>query len=542
MHAEIPELKTISVDGAPLVGFSPRRTEYHITLPYGRPRIPRISAEAESGCVTVYQATFSPTSRDAEAKIEVTCGDVTVTYRVVFTKSKALGFVLQYDDRYLYRPAVHFDGEHPITFESSDPSVLSVDENGLVTALTCTDKQVVVRALVEGEERDRLTVDRIDRAQLAIFLIIGQSNSAGTLDKGEPSNKDDAICPLPGTAYCIDAKDKGEISERYDLCIGRRGYSSALCERWYSLSGEKALAIQSAVSGSPIERWERDREQTRCFYHNTQRAYDMVMAECTGESAVFEVVRRGYFWCQGETGQLHLWKDGKWNWDSPVVMQADEYYDRFMQIHKNLIEDMQVEFGSIMLVRTIFRHAIPENQASSTLSDLIPVRASQYAINNTTPANLAIMSRIGDIARPVTSPNKAFGFNFIGPENLHYTQFGYNAQGYELAENTFASVSGACRAPDEIEVLAFDGHTRLADGDTVMVPAGGMNTIAAIVLPLYTSAPKITYTVTEGAEYCTINIFGQITFSEDAAPGSRATVLIRSESGLARTIYAELQA
>ncbi|MBR6709398.1 MAG: hypothetical protein IKL84_06940, partial [Clostridia bacterium] len=69
----------------------------------------------------------------------------------------------------------------------------------------------------------------------------------------------------------------------------------------------------------------------------------------------------------------------------------------------------------------------------------------------------------------------------------------------------------------------------------------GMYTIAAIVLPLYTACPGLVYTVTEGEAYCDVNIFGQITFSENAQPGSRATIEVCSESGLRRTIYAQLQ-
>ena len=112
-------LTSIYIDGVPLADFSPLRHDYHVELPYGRPRIPRIHAEAEIGAVTVTQATFAPTARDAVALIELDEDGVRSEYRVVFTKSKALGFVLQFDDRYQYRPAVHMDPEHPITYVSS---------------------------------------------------------------------------------------------------------------------------------------------------------------------------------------------------------------------------------------------------------------------------------------------------------------------------------------------------------------------------------------------------------------------------------------
>ena len=67
------------------------------------------------------------------------------------------------------------------------------------------------------------------------------------------------------------------------------------------------------------------------------------MKEFSGENSTFEVVRRGYFWCQGETQQAHLWGGENWTWNSPGIMQADEYYQRFTQIHENLMQDMQVE-------------------------------------------------------------------------------------------------------------------------------------------------------------------------------------------------------
>ncbi|MFZ8343698.1 hypothetical protein ACO1LI_13935, partial [Staphylococcus aureus] len=58
-------------------------------------------------------------------------------------------------------------------------------------------------------------------------------------------------------------------------------------------------------------------------------------------------------------------------------------------------------------------------------TDLVPVRAAQYAINRTTGPDTAIVSRVCDTARSTSYPDKtAPGYGLMGCNDLHYTQKG----------------------------------------------------------------------------------------------------------------------
>ena len=55
-----------------------------------------------------------------------------VLYEIVFKKDSSRGFELQYDDRYYFNAGYHNDTGDAYVYKSSDPDVISVDENGLV--------------------------------------------------------------------------------------------------------------------------------------------------------------------------------------------------------------------------------------------------------------------------------------------------------------------------------------------------------------------------------------------------------------------------
>jgi hypothetical protein len=62
------------------------------------------------------------------------------------------------------------------------------------------------------------------------------------------------------------------------------------------------------------------------------------------------------------------------------------------------------------------------------------------------------------------------------------------------------------------------------------------------VLPLYNDAPQVKYTVTEGADICNIDVYGNIRFTAAASLGDTAEITAESESGLVRRVRARLAA
>ena len=533
----LPELATLTLDDGTELSFDPKTTAYEVTLPAGRPRVPRIAATAADADakVTVYQPTFPDGAAEAIARIDVELGELSNSYTVVFKKDASLGFHLQYDDRYTFVPAYTLQEGETFTFESSNADVVAVSTDGLVQVKALSNDPITVSAKVGEEIKDTFTIDKTVRAPLNIFLIVGQSNSAGTYDSGLPADQGQKATTRTavGTVYCAEG-----MGRPYDMKRGRAGYAGALGQTWYELTGEKSLMIQTAVGGSAIERWEKDGD----LYQGTLKAYNKIVNQYAEEDSKFEVIRTAYFWCQGETAQMWTWNNGSWDQSGKYIMTADDYYARFMKNHENFVNDMNVEFGTILLVRAIAQVASRESLKTQYLTDLVAPRVAQYTIHNTTDSTILIGSRIGEIARTSTAPDKdAPGFGYMGPENLHYSQIGYNQAGKELAETSFATISATTdRTPEKIDVLSSDGRTRLNDGDTITVDVKKGYQLAAIVLPLYAKNANLSYEVIENADKCSVDMYGKVTFNETAALGDTAKIRIRSESGLTFTLNAVL--
>ena len=478
------------------------------------------------------------------ALITVTKDGKETQYKVKFVKDAAKGFELQYQDRWTWTPNYTLAAGESFTFTSTDVNFAESDANGVITAWKVSKDPVTITASVNGEVKDTLVINKINRAQIAMFLIVGQSNAHGTSDSGvnRSSEQKLSLKPAKGTAWCSEVPKAGTVGPRFDLSRGRVGFSTALSKTWYDLTGEKVFCIQSAVDGSPIECWEKDGTYYGSgsnLYNNTLKAYNKFKTDFAADNSSFEIIRTQYYWCQGETGMTNTWGGTNWSMGSDYhLITTDEYYNRYIEMHENFVKEMDVELGSIMLVRALKGASSAESIELQLLTDLVAPRAAQYAINNTATDNVFIASRICDIVRMESSTDKTSpGYGYMGPGNVHYMQVGYNAQGIELANNAFATINAyGDRTATELEVIAPNGRTRYTDGQTIEIASGSNHQIAAIVLPLYAEDANITYTVTKGAEFCSIDRYGLIHIATGTAAGSQATIEFKSEGGLTKTL------
>lgn len=556
---EAPELSALTVDGGYTLSFSPEQHSYEITIPAGRPRVPQITAEAAADCtLTVTQAVLPDGAVEGTAYADVTDGNGnTVEYSVTFVRDTALGFHLQYDDYYDFRT------EGAVAYESSDPAVLSVSQNGEIHALKLTDTAVTVRALAsDGSEVASLVVDQVVKAPLNIFLITGQSNAYGTYDIPSGTNEmsftaeqlKQTLRPAPGTVFCTDVSNTGVIlDDMYDLSVGRKGFSPALGKTWYELTGEKTLMIQTAVGGAPIEAWMKPDGSTRYtygntaanFYETTYNAYNHCLELINAENSGYELNRVHAYWLQGETGMASSYNPNKlgggigdWDFGSKTnILDAQEYYDIFLKNMEYFEEDFGCEFMGILLVRALAEVCSTESQQLQLLTDLVPARAAQYSLHNSNGSNIAIVSRVCDIARMASWEDRTDpGWGLMGSGNLHYNQTGHNANGIEAANNTYLLLYDRVgRKAYDIEIIQENGRDRVEEGGELLVLAGESYQTSAMVLPMYTDTPLITYEVADSS-VCTIDAFGLITPAADAA-GKETTVTYRCEAaGLEKTI------
>ncbi|MCQ2428516.1 MAG: sialate O-acetylesterase [Clostridia bacterium] len=545
---EAVTLASLTLSDGTDIGFEPAKRDYTVSLPAGHPRVPQISAVPSDGNADaeLFQATLASGETEGIAAAVVTCGDKSATYTVKFTVDASEGFELQYDDRYQFRPSSSLASGEAFTFRSSDESVLSVSSSGLVTAKKVSDTPVVIEALVGDTVRDTLTVTRVRKAGVALFLVIGQSNAWGSYDSGETTSSADSDKPSPGISYYINAND-GTVGRLTDLSGGRTGFGPALGKQWYSLTGEKSLLLHTAISGSPIECWLKNGDRYSGKgngYDNTVKALGAIKKQYFGNDGNYEIIRTGAFWCQGETGQVREWTGSGWNQSNPKIQGSEDYYGKFMTMYKDLKSDTGIEFFSILMVRALKQTVSAESLKLGLFTDLIPVRAAQYTIEATTDSDLIIASRLTEIARKATDPRPGEpGGGWMGPESVHHTQFGYNAEGKELADNTFRRLSAKFdHTPTELEVLAPDGRTRLADGDTVRVEQGGTCQLAAIVLPLWNTDPMITSAITSGSEFGSVDSFSKVTVGADAPVGSKLSITFTADCGLKKTVQLEVTA
>ena len=542
------KLASLTLTNSTDIGFSADKTDYTVSVPAGHPRLPVISAAAADAAahVELYQATIAAGETEGVAAAVVTNGDKTATYTLTVKTDASLGFVLQYADRYTYTPAYTLASGESFTFRSSDPTVLSVDTKGVVNALKISASPVTVDALVGDTVKDTLRVDRVEKAGVAVFLLIGQSNAWGAYDSGETSSAKDSDKPAPGIGWYVNAND-GTVGALTDLSGGRTGFGPALSKHWYELTGEKSLLLCTAISGSPIECWLKGGNSYSSKgngYDNTVSALKYVQKKYLGSDTNYEMIRIGAFWCQGETGQVREWTGTGWNQSNPKIQGSEDYYNKFMKMYDDILKDTKIQFFSILMVRALKQTVSKESLALGLLTDLVPVRAAQYTIEATTDANLLVASRLTEIARKASDPNpNEPGWGYMGPESVHHTQTGYNAEGVELAENTFKRLSAKFdHTPTELEVLAPDGRTRLADGDTLKVEQGGSCQLAAIVLPVWNVAPQLSFALTAGSEFGTLDKFGKVTLKADAAVGSKLAVTVTAECGFKKTVNLEVVA
>ena len=220
---------------------------------------------------------------------------------------------------------------------------------------------------------ERFFMDR--KIPLNIFLIIGQSNAYGTYDVPEGRDEwdfrreqmKDAVLPEPGTVFCLDVDNVGGMGDIYDLSSGRPGFSPALGKRWYELTGERTVMLQTAVGGAPIESWLKPEDGKRYtygdprsnFYETTLAGFRRIKEQLLVPGSQYCLNRVFAFWLQGETGMSNTYypdKDGAGigNWefgDTSGLITDAEYYRDFMKIRQYLKEDFGCSFTGILLVR-----------------------------------------------------------------------------------------------------------------------------------------------------------------------------------------------
>lgn len=527
----VPKLTSLEVAGE-TVAFDPDTNEYTVNLPDGHPVIPEVKAEAEEGAeVKIIKGTIAAGENEGKADVTVSSPNGINRYTIRFVKNAEKGFCLQYADVYNYKPDYTPEEGEKLTYKSSDESIVTVSDNGKVTAAAVSAAPVTVTAYAGEKEVGVLKIDRIEKAPINIFLVIGQSNAFGWHDTPSGVNQQKFFRdesrkfdkPLPGTVWADDVTtsyDDYKFSGMYDLgeAKGCSGFYPALGKEWYALTGEKSLMLKSAVGSTPIEAWTADPELQFFgidLYGMTVERFNYYKDMFSAADSGFVLNRIYAFWVQGETCEEfvydpseHTWdnKNGQRNykykgdWKAPAskkdLMTADQYTAYFMSMYESFVKDIGLEFIGILPVRSMTGVSSKENLEEQQLVDLVAPRASQFAMNFAGKGNIAIVTLVTDIARTESYPDKnAEGWGYIGCFNIHYNQLGYNAIGKDSALNAARLLTAyGDKKAEQIRVYDTNGRDIIENGTSIRMECGSTKQITAIVLPLYAEARALTFT------------------------------------------------
>lgn len=451
---EAPRLTSLGVVGEK-IDFSPETRYYEIKLPEGNPTVPMVWATAVSDIeLEIYQAYFQSGKEDAYARILLNDGKYTNSYDVRFIKSEKQGFVLQYDDRYSFVPEHTLKVGDKLTYTvEGEGNNISVDSNGNVKATAVSDEKATVTAFINGNAVETLEITRTEKAVLNVFIVAGQGNAAG-----EGGSAEESIKTLPGTAYTAEINDL--TNTMADLSSGRQGFSSAIAEKIYSLTNQKSLFIQTAVSDVSVTKWAADGEA----YKMAKGRLDAFSEILSNEKSNYTLNKTICLWLQGE-------------WDIAHDMSSDEYIACFTSFYNTIKADTKTEMIAIIPIRS--------SLALESEQHLIePVCSAQYQLSN----------MYDDVRIITTVPENSNVENGnIREGNLYYTQKGYNLLGADIATNLYNCFSGETgKSPRAIEVFGQTHDGLYKYGETVRLEKNEELRTVALITPLYSKKSDIT--------------------------------------------------
>lgn len=457
---EAPKLSAMTVEGESIV-FSPDVFYYEVELAEGNPRIPRVGAETsdENTEISIYQAYFAKGAGEASAKVFLENEDGRSTYEVKFKKNVNKGFVLQYDDRYTFTPGYTLKEGEKFTFKAeSEAKNVSVDENGVIRAVGVADTPSTVYAYLGEYQVGSVTVTKTEKAIIDMFIVAGQGNAAG-----EGGDVALSIKPLLGTVYTAELDDRSYAMR--DMSAGRKGFTPAFAEKWHSLTGNKTLFVQTALSEVSVTQWTESGEA----YAMAKKHIDHYKGMLTAEDSFYELNKVFCVWLHGE-------------WDIAQGMTSDDYMKHFTNFYEALKRDYSPEMTAIIPVRSSLLN-------NSTLK-IEPVCAAQYMLCNRYE-DLRIITRLTETA--------SIENGFLNEDDLYYNQNGYNSIGVDAAENLFNCFSAETdKTVKSIEVYGNTHEEKLENGQKVIVNKDEYIRTVAVVSPLY--AEKTTVNV-----YCDNN-------------------------------------
>lgn len=439
-----------------------------------------------------------------------------MTANATSTDTAVSSFTMKYDDYFSdfeYTDVEILKKGKPVSFKvgyevsdgTPDDAVVSV-EKGVLHA-TGVGK---ARVKLDGKAYD-VTVEKAD---ISMFLLIGQSNMYGTDGKAEQSvaNKDGTVYSTSGQSSRLSVKNAAEfvpsalsgdgalvtaegektrclsdnpVNRLTESGDGKTGMDGALAYKWHEMTGDKVWLVNAAHGGTVVSSWRKDAKQ----YNEAVKIFRYAQQVMRKEILAGHYTLRDYgcFWLQGCS-------------DRPNT--AEYYIENFLSMYNGLKKELLFDidgdgtsevlnffdiiiprFGrgdSVGYRRGIYTKPGGKNfyQSFKDLEMNGPRVAQYWLVNNPSYGDINLVCNIGDSW--VTSPDGSDGVkeyfaqrypggklnypvqqaqkkDWYYPDSpsdvhktIHYSQRGYNELGFESAENAVYT-HGRLPKPADVE-------------------------------------------------------------------------------------------
>ena len=368
-------------------------------------------------------------------------------------------------------------------------------------------------------------------AKLTLMYVAGQSNAEGLCSNNTGYRLDESVACKEGTVYSTYAptnsrstsvtgisfpnyctknnsedfvagsltEDKSISGKRlsYPLDalttdgLGKTGPDSGLAYKWNELTGDKVWIINTAWSGTSINKWVpggKYYERTMAVARQVQKTY---LSEI--EAGHYTAGNTLLFWLQGEADKS---KTAEW------------YYDSFATMYEAMQQNLQPDGFGIIMVRS--------DEGTRNNADDISMsgpRIAHYAAGSSEgPEKVYIVSNVNEQWVTDTQTRKYFSAAY--PEghlsypmhngssslpgsvsqvhnDIHYSQIGHNENGITAADGMYAAIY-ATDSADDLEIVWKNREGKQIT--TLVVDKGENETAVPVASPSYYSK-KVQYYV-----------------------------------------------
>ncbi len=383
--------------------------------------------------------------------------------------------------------------------ETADEYETDSDNAELVINLTNTRNDYIKsgRDIVRDSAKEDVT----------LILIIGQSNSTTSVGYSselayykthEGSPTEAPTRPLEGTvytgSYITELNQKNDVYYLTDVENGRNfsGYSPALGKALNEATGTKVVFIQCASGATGMHEWTKNCEDYVCdcaengkglLYSNAIKNY---LKTYNALSENYNIVNMGYIWNQGE-------HEEKYATPSATVDGEQAYYDAYLSMHNDILDDLDLDFGGIVMPRAYFSYH-SGSCVSGSLKDYDTVEHSR----SSTVARHALYKAANDCGTLFVVDNKAEEITWESddPSNrIHYAQNAYNKMGKQAGDSIGLYLNKGGEAEFEgitvynwhgVELAKFDMNGKLVSGSTTVAYTADNIQLQIMVNPLGT--------------------------------------------------------